>query len=83
MKEVESDVMITLLASLAISTLMSIEQQLPPHSRKATAIKKVEDSISKLAALTGKPLDPLLVEIGVNAWNASLTTMQEGLEGIQ
>lgn len=78
---IESGQMVTLLATLTMSMLMSVEKQLPSHSKVTTEIKRTEDAISRLAKLTAKPLDDALVNIGVQAWNSAISSMQEGLTG--
>lgn len=79
MHEIEHEQMVTLLATLTISMLMSIEAQLPPHARVAREIKNVEQAVVRLAKLNAKPLDEVLVNIGCVAWNSAISTMQRGL----
>ena len=81
MHEIEHEQMITLLTTLTISMLMSIEAQLPSHARVAREIKNVEQAVIKLAKLNAKPLDDVLINIGCVAWNRAITSMQEGLQG--
>ena len=81
MHEIEHEQMVTLLATLTISMLMSIEAQLPPHARVAREIKNVEQAVVRLAKLNAKPLDDVLVNIGCVAWNSAISTMQKGLTG--
>lgn len=81
MYELESDVIITLLSSLTICMLMSVEQILPDHSRIAREMKNVEQAVVKMAKLVGAPLDDKLVNVGVAAWNQAIHSMQKGLMG--
>lgn len=79
--EIPSDQMMTLLATLTLSMLMSVEDQLPPHARAAREIRNVETSVLNLARLVGKPLDEDLVNAGVAGWNSALEAMQNRLMG--
>lgn len=72
--------MVTLLTTLTMSMLMSIEDQLPKkHSRFSREIRNMEDAISRLAKLNAKPLDPVLVNAGVVGWNAAIEGIQKTL----
>lgn len=79
--EIPQEQMITLLVSLTISMLMTVEGQLPDHSRAAREIKGVEQAVIRLAKLNAQPLDPELVEVGVAAWNSAIFTMQSQATG--
>jgi hypothetical protein len=81
MEFIETDQMITLLTTLTISMLMSIEQQLTSHSRIAREIRNVEAAVVKLAKLNAAPLDDDLVNVGIAAWNDTIHSMQAGLSG--
>lgn len=77
--EIPQDQMITLLATLTLSMLMSIEDQLPKHARAAREIRNTEEAVRRLAKLNAKPMDDRLVEAGVAGWNAALYEMQRKL----
>ena len=81
--EIEQQQMVTLLTTLTMSMLMSVEKQLPEHSRFAREVKNVETAIVKLAKLNAKPLDGTLVNAGVVGWNAAIEGMQKALMGVQ
>jgi len=81
MDEIESTQIVTLLTTLTISMLMSIEQQLESHSRIAREIRNVEQAVVRLAKLNAAPLDDMLVDVGVKAWNDAIYSMQQGLSG--
>lgn len=81
MPEIESAQVVTLLSALTISMLMSVSEQLPPHAALARRVRGVEDAVKLLAQLNGAPLDPMLVDIGVGAWNSAMHSMQAGLGG--
>jgi hypothetical protein len=82
MEHVEDGIIVNLLTSLVISLLMSIEQQMPDHSRKARAIRKVEDALREFAALNSQPLEDDLVHAGVNIWNKCIEELQLVFENI-
>lgn len=81
MHEIEHEQMVTLLATLTISMVMSIESQLPDHTKFARELKLLEQAIVRFAKLNAKPLDDVLVSIGCVAWNKAISTMQQGLAG--
>jgi hypothetical protein len=78
--EIEDGVIINLLSSLVISLLISIEQQIPPHKKKARAIIKVEDAIRELAQLNAEPITEELLICGVKIWNKCIEELQLVLE---
>lgn len=79
MMEIPAPKIITLLTTLTVSMLLSVEQQLPDHARAAREIKGVEQAVIRLARLNAEPLDEALVNVGVGAWNAAIHAMQSGL----
>ncbi len=79
--EIERSKMVTLLATLTMSMLMSVEDQLPKHARMAREIRNVENAVRNLARMVGKPLDEELVNAGVDGWNSAIQTMQSRLMG--
>lgn len=79
--EIPQNQMITLLSTLTISMLMSIERQLPDHARFAREVKNVENSVLRLAKLNGAPLNETLVEAGVAGWNSAMRGMMSFLSG--
>jgi hypothetical protein len=81
MPAIEQAQMITLLSTLTISMLISVSGQLPPHARFCREVKAVEAAVVRLAKLNAEPLDPVLVDIGVMAWNSAIHAMQNGLSG--
>ena len=81
MPEIEHKQMVTLLTALTISMLMSVEQQLPYHSKFCREIKNVESAVVRLAKLNAEPLDNTLVDVGVAAWNGAIAAMQKKLTG--
>ena len=81
MPDIEQAQVVTLLATLSLSMLISVEEQLPPHATLVRKIRKVEEAIKDLATLNCAPLDDQLVDVGVDAWNAAIFAMQEKLSG--
>ena len=79
MPEIEQAEMVTLLSTLTLSMLMSIEDQLPPHKTLARKIRDVETAIQELARLNYAPLSDDLINVGTQAWNGAIRAMQEGL----
>lgn len=82
MEEIEDGIIVNLLASLVISLLISIEQQIPPHKRKVRAVQKVREAIRELAQLNSLPLTEELVHSGVKIWNKCIEELQTTLENI-
>lgn len=80
--DVDQSEMITLLTSLTISTLMTVEKQFPHHARLPREIKNVEGAIVRLAKLNASPLDDYLVKVGVTAWNDAIKSIQSSLSGV-
>jgi len=80
--EIEDGIVINLLASLVISLLISIEQQIPAHKRKARAVVKVEESIRELAQLNSLPITEELVGVGIKIWNRCIEELQISLENL-
>lgn len=79
MKEIEDGHIVNLLASLVLSLLMSINEQIPAHKRKARAIKKVEEAVRELAILNSLPITDELIEAGVKIWNKCIEELQRAL----
>ena len=82
MPEIEQAQMVTLLYTLTMSMLISVKDQLPPHATLARRIKGVEESIKQLARLNAEPMDEVLVDVGVDGWNAAIYSMQARLSGV-
>jgi hypothetical protein len=78
--QIEDGVIVNLLASLVISLLISIEQQIPPHKTKARAVRKVEDALRDLAKLNSLPITANLLKVGVKLWNKCIEELQDVLE---
>jgi len=82
-KEITSEQVVTIMATLNISMLMAISGQLLPHTRLGRETKLLEQAIVRYAGLNGGKLDPELVEVGVEAWNAAVKAIQSGLSRVQ
>lgn len=80
MTEINTDKLLSILCSFSISLLMSVENQMEPHSRRCREVKKVEEAIVSLARLQGVKLSERDIEIGVNIWNAAIIKLQSELE---
>ncbi len=72
--------LITLVATIGTCCLVSLERTIPEHTRKARAIRKVEESIKELASLTGCIVSKETVDVGLKAWNAAMNAVQEGMQ---
>lgn len=81
--KIESEEVITILTTLTISMLMCIEQQLAPHMKLSRETKLLEQAVLRYATLNGAKLKPELINVGVEAWNASVAAIQTGLQRIQ
>ncbi len=79
---VESEQVTTLLSTLVISMLMSIETQLPPHAKIAREVKLLEAAVLRFAQLNKTKLDDPLIAVGIETWAAALMAMQTGLQRI-
>lgn len=80
MAEIDNKQVISLVSALVISMLLSIEEQFEPHAALGRRIKGVEEAIVSLAQLNGEPLDPQLIETGVNAWRSAVNSIIKDLE---
>lgn len=80
MQEIEDAVIVNLLTSLVVSLLISIERQIPEHSKRARIIRKVEEAISDLAKLNSAPLSEELVMVGTELFNKTIEGLQYVLE---
>ena len=81
MPEIETAQVVTLLSTLTMAMLISVEEQLPKHATLARRVRECQTAIKNLAQLNGTHLDTELVEIGVSAWNGAIHAMQKGLSG--
>lgn len=79
MVEIEQDVVITMLASLTMSMLISVSDQIKSHSRAARNIAKVQDAVKELVALNVVPLDEKMVTLGGEMYMAAINHMQKQL----
>jgi hypothetical protein len=79
--EIDRKQVVSLVSALAISFLMSVEEQFPPHAALGRRVKAVEQSIVSLAQLNGEPLDSALIHVGVGAWSAAINTIISELSG--
>lgn len=75
-EEVEDGVVTNILASLITCFLISIEREMPNHSRKARLIIKVEEAIMNLAKTTSVGLNTRQAEIGVALYNKLISEFQ-------
>ena len=78
-KEIDTEEVVTLLCTLVISLLLSVSEQLQPHQKLAREVKLLEQAVLRFASLNGRKLNPNLIEVGVDAWNAAIKAMQDGL----
>lgn len=81
--EIEAEQVTTLLSTLVISMLMSIEQQLPAHAKIAREVKLLEAAVLRFASINGAKVEADLVDVGVLAWGAALQAMQDGLMNLK
>ena len=79
METIDANKVITLMATLTMSMLLSVEQTLESHSRIARELRNTEEAIARLARLNAAPLEPELIDIGLKAWNSAIYEMQRGL----
>jgi len=80
MRDIENGIINNLLVSLVVSLLISIEKQLPSHSKKVRVIKKLEESIKDFGALDSLAVNNDIVSVGVKIWNKCIVELQEALE---
>ncbi len=80
MQTIDDRIVNNLLASLIISLISSLEKQIPEHSRKARALRKVEESIKELGSLHTMEISPEIAMVGARLWNQLLLGLQEFLE---
>ena len=76
---IESEEVITILTTLVISMLMAIENQLAPHMKLSRETKLLEQAVLRYATLNRAKLEPALIDVGVDAWNAAIKAVQQGL----
>lgn len=81
--EIPQDEVVTILAVLTMSMLMSVSTQIKQHTRAAREIKKVEEAVQSLCALNACKLEERVVDIAVASWNSAIRTLQEQLSGGQ
>ena len=74
--EIDDGIVTNILASLVTCFLISIEREMPPHSRKARLIVKVEEAIMNLSKTTAIKLNERQNEIGVKLYNKLLEEFQ-------
>ena len=80
MQKIADGIVNNILVTLVISLMISIERQLPSHSRKARVIKKLNESLKDFGAL-----DSLDIPIGIacsiaSMWNELLLKLQVLIE---
>lgn len=70
----------TTAVSVGTCILMALEQILPEHSRKARAMRKVQDAIVDLAALHAEDITEEETAIAREAWNAAMAVITKHTE---
>ncbi len=80
MQKIADGIVNNILVTLVISLMISIERQLPSHSRKARVIKKLNESLKDFGAL-----DSLDIPVGIassiaSMWNELLLKLQVLIE---
>jgi hypothetical protein len=78
--EIDDGIVTNILASLITCFLIGIEREMPPHSRKARLIFKVEEAIVNLKRSTELQLNDRHNEIGVKLYNKLTEEFQRLLE---
>jgi hypothetical protein len=67
--------LITLAVSIGVTCLMTLEQNLPQHSRIGRQIRDVEQSILRLAHNCGEHVDREMVDYWASAFNTVMETI--------
>lgn len=78
-KEIEPAQVVTILTTLVLSMLMSVSEQLAPHTKISRETKQLEQAVVRYAGLNGAKLEPAHVDVGVQAWNVAVKAIQDGL----
>lgn len=80
MQTIDDRIVHNLLTSLVISLIVSVEKQLPDHSKKARVLVKLEEALKEFGALNSMEFDDRLAAAGAVLWNNLLRNLQEYLE---
>lgn len=78
--EIDDGIVTNILASLITCFLISIEREMPPHTKKARLIVKVEEAIMNFANTSSIKLNDRQNEIGVKLYNKLLEEFQTLVE---
>lgn len=70
---------VALITVIVLSMVMSVEDQYEPHSRMARELHNLGVAVAKFSKLNNEPLEPVLVDVGVEAWNATIKTIRGAL----
>ena len=76
MDSIDDGVVINLITSLTTALLENLRAMLPEHNKKHRLVKKVEESIKKLAKLNARPIDPDIIQAGVLMWNSCMESLE-------
>lgn len=77
--KIESEQVISVLGTLIVSITQAIQGQLKPSDILHRKIRNVNNELIELVRVGFEKPTPLLVDIGVEAWNAAILAIQEGL----
>ena len=78
-RQIEPEQVVAILTTLMLSIMMSVSEQLAPHTKISRETKLLEQALVRYAQLNGGKLDPAHVDVGVQAWNAAVKAIQDGL----
>jgi hypothetical protein len=77
--EIEAEEAVSILTTLVVSIIQVMEDQLPPSDILHRRIRNTKNELTALAAIGfTKPKDGM-VDVGVEAWNAAVNAIQDGL----
>jgi len=76
---IETEQITAIFSTLVLSMLISLSEQLQPHSKLGRETKLLEQAVARYGNLNSGKMDTKYVEVGVMAWNQATKAVQEGI----
>ncbi len=70
---------VTLVAATGICNLMELEQLIPANSRTAGQIRRIHETLTKMAGDYGGKLDDYWIHVGIDASNAGMKVIKKAV----
>lgn len=78
--ELDDNTIRTMITTFVLGLIIRTGDQLPPHSRQARELKKLETAMVSYAGISSVEMTEDMISAMVDAWNAAMTAIQRRLQ---